>query len=206
MDAIDLLRQQTKAAWDWLESILAGVDEEQANWQPGGTANSISAGYAHLLLMADAGFNTQLKGQMPIIATEFKGQVGLSEPFDASGGWRDWSIVRSDWEMLRTYGRAVHQEVFRHVDRNDAQRPGAPGGYDTIRTRSMEGTRYLDAARDQPPAVARRRDLLSQGSAGCEGVQPGLSRVSLSAPNKTAAQVGEKAGWLRAMGSSPRSA
>jgi hypothetical protein len=28
----------------------------------------------------------------------------------------------------------------------------------------------------------------------------------LSAPNKTAAQVGEKAGWLRAMGSSRRSA
>ena len=32
----------------------------------------------------------------------------------------------------------------------------------------------------------------------------GLRR--LSAPNKTAAQVGEKAGWLRAMGSSRRSA
>ena len=30
--------------------------------------------------------------------------------------------------------------------------------------------------------------------------------VLLSAPNKTVAQVGEKAGWLRAMGSSRRSA
>ena len=116
MDAIDLLRQQTKGAWDWLESILADINEEQANWQPGGTANSISAGYAHLVVTADNGFNTQLKGQMPIIATEFKGQVGLSEPFNASGGWRDWSAVRADWKMLRTYGRAVHQEVFRHVE------------------------------------------------------------------------------------------
>ena len=40
---------------------------------------------------------------------------------------------------------------------------------------------------------------------------PGATRhepcdAALSAPNKTAAQVGEKAGWLRAMGSSRRSA
>jgi hypothetical protein len=33
-----------------------------------------------------------------------------------------------------------------------------------------------------------------------------VMKPSLSAPNKTAAQVGEKAGWLRAMGSSRRSA
>ena len=116
MDAIDLLREQTRSAWDWLESIVADVSEEQANWQPGGTANSITAGYAHLVVTADNGFNTQLKGQMPIIAAQFKGQVGLSEPFNASGGWRDWSTVRADWEALRNYGRAVHEEVIRHVD------------------------------------------------------------------------------------------
>jgi hypothetical protein len=115
MDAIDLLRQQTEAAWAWLESILADVSEEQANWQPGGTANSITAGYAHLVVTADNGFNTQLKGQMPIIATEFKGEVGLNQPFNASGGWRDWSTVGADWEALRKYGRAVHEEVLRHV-------------------------------------------------------------------------------------------
>ncbi len=40
------------------------------------------------------------------------------------------------------------------------------------------------------------------------GKRGALSRAErlLSAPNKTAAQVGEKAGWLRAMGSSRRSA
>jgi DinB family protein len=116
MDAIDLLRQQTEVAWSWLESILEDVTEEQANWQPGGAANSIAAGYAHLVVTADNGYNTQLKGQMPIIATDFKGEVGLSEPFNARGGWRDWSSVRANWETLRTYGRAVHEEVLRHVE------------------------------------------------------------------------------------------
>ena len=38
------------------------------------------------------------------------------------------------------------------------------------------------------------------------GTRRSQPTVWLSAPNKTAAQVGEKAGWLRAMGSSRRSA
>jgi hypothetical protein len=116
MDAIQLLRAQTRSAWDWLDSILASVTKEQANWQPGGTANSIAAGYAHLMVTADVGFNTQLKGQMPIIATAFRGDVGLSEPFNARGGWSDWTTVRADWGKLREYGLAVHEEVLRHVD------------------------------------------------------------------------------------------
>lgn len=65
MDAIELLRGQTKKAWEWLETTIDDVTEEQANWQPSGTANPIGANYAHLLITADAGFNTQLLGGMP---------------------------------------------------------------------------------------------------------------------------------------------
>ncbi len=115
MDAIELLRHQITSAWDWLDTIVTDITEEQANWQPPGTANSIGTTYAHLVVTADAGFNTQLYGGMPLIATEFKGQVGLSKPFNASGGWDDWSAVQVDWKALRGYGRAVHEDVFRHI-------------------------------------------------------------------------------------------
>jgi hypothetical protein len=90
MDAIDLLRWQTKKAWECLETTTSDVTEEQANWQPAGTANPIGANYAHLMITADAGFNTQLFGGMPLMVTKFKGQIGLSEMPHAAGGWHDW--------------------------------------------------------------------------------------------------------------------
>jgi len=116
MDAIELLRWQTKKAWDWLETTIDDVTESQANWQPGGTANSIGANYAHMLITADAGFNTQLFGGMPIMATKFRGQVGLSEMPHAAGGWHDWSRLRVDWARLREYGQAVREDVEEQVD------------------------------------------------------------------------------------------
>jgi len=91
------------------------ITQEQANWAPPGSANSIGSTYAHLAVTADAGFNTQLHGRMPLIATDFKGQVGLSKLFNAAGGWDDWSTVQVDWSTLRSYGRAVRGNVFRHV-------------------------------------------------------------------------------------------
>jgi hypothetical protein len=111
MDAIDLLRWQTRETSAWLEMTLADVTQEQANWRPPGVANSIGSTYAHLVITADAGFHSQLHGGMPIMATRFKGEVGLSEMPHAAGGWHDWSTLRVDWDALRTYGRAVSERI-----------------------------------------------------------------------------------------------
>jgi hypothetical protein len=116
MDAIDLLRWQTKKAWECLETTTSDVTEEQANWQPAGTANPIGANYAHLMITADAGFNTQLFGGMPLMATKFRGQIGLSEMPHAAGGWHDWRRLCVDWAGLREYGQAVCECVEGHVD------------------------------------------------------------------------------------------
>ena len=116
MDAIDVIRHFVKDSYEWLEMTVSDVTQEQANWGPPGRANSIGATYAHLMITADAGFNSQLHGGMPIMATHFKGQIGLSEMPHAAGGWRDWSLLRVDWERLREYGRAVEACVLRYVD------------------------------------------------------------------------------------------
>ena len=55
---------------------------------------------------------------------------------------------------------------------------------------------------DYPAIAAPTKHALSQRAD--LGVQ--LKSIVISAPNKTVAQVGEKAGWLRARGSSRRSA
>lgn len=116
MDAIDLLRWQVKQTYAWLEMTLRDISQEQANWQPPGVANPIGATYAHLMITADAGFNSQLHGGMPIMATEFKGQIGLSEMPHAAGGWHDWSKLRVDWEPLRGYGRRVYRCIEGYLD------------------------------------------------------------------------------------------
>ena len=68
------------------------------------------------MIGADVGFNSQLHGGMPIMATEFRGQVGLSEMPRARGGWLDWSLLQVDWNALRDYGRAVARCVERYID------------------------------------------------------------------------------------------
>jgi len=79
MDAIDLLRYQVRDTYAWLDMTVSDISEEQANWQPPGIANSIGAVYAHTMITADVGFNSQLHGGMPLVASDFSGQVGLSE-------------------------------------------------------------------------------------------------------------------------------
>src|SRR5574341_390788 len=109
MDAIDLLRRQIVESYDWLDLTVSDITQEQANWRPPGKANSIGSTYAHLIIAADAGFNSQLHGGMPVMATKFRGKVGLSEMPHAAGGWHDWNALTVDWEQLKEYGHAVRQ-------------------------------------------------------------------------------------------------
>jgi|GEM_PF-2282884 len=91
MHALDLLRHQVKETYAWLELMVSDVSQKQANWQPPGTANSTGAVYAHLMITADVGFNSQLHGGMPLIATDWAGRVGLSEMYPAG----DWGYLDS---------------------------------------------------------------------------------------------------------------
>lgn len=116
MDAIELLRSQIRESYDWLELTVSDITQEQANWRPPGLANSIGSTYAHLMITADAGFNSQLYGGMPVMATKFRGEVGLSEMPHAAGGWHDWNALTVDWARLNEYGRAVRACVERHLD------------------------------------------------------------------------------------------
>ncbi len=117
MDALDLLRFQVKETYEWLEMTVSDVTQEQANWKPPGVANSIAAAYAHTIVTADVGFNSQLHNRMPLIATDFSGEVGLSHPHLGGFDWHDWaSRLHVDWAKLREYACAVHACVERYAD------------------------------------------------------------------------------------------
>ncbi len=106
-----------KGTYAWLEMTVSDVTQEQANWQPPGIANSIGAVYGHLMISADFDVNSRMYGRMPIAATEFKGQVGLSEMHRGGFDWHDWALRLSvDWEALRRYGCAVLRCLEGYVD------------------------------------------------------------------------------------------
>lgn len=106
MDALGLLRSQVRDTWQWFEMTVEDVTEEQANWAPPGTANSIGAAYAHAVMAADTGINSQLYGAMPVIAARYGGDVGLSDLLPFRRDWHEWaSGLRVDWDALRRYAR-----------------------------------------------------------------------------------------------------
>ncbi len=127
MDAVDVIRDEIKSAWAWLEFTVHDVTQEQAVWQPPGTANSIGVAYAHLVICADVGFNSQFDGGQPVISRDFHGQVGLSEMNTVFGDMHEWGRrVQIDWDALHAYGRAVERSVLDYADRlspSDLTRP-----------------------------------------------------------------------------------
>jgi hypothetical protein len=80
MDALDLIRFETRAAYAWMQNLSRDVTHAQANWKPPGTA-SIAATYAHALIAADVDLHRHFYGIEPLIAGPWAGRVGLHELF-----------------------------------------------------------------------------------------------------------------------------
>lgn len=112
MDALDLLRHETKKAYAWLETNVGDISHEQANWRPAGTANSIAATYAHTVISADVDLNRHFHGRESIIAGDWGARVGLGETFPDD--WISSGDIR--WEQLHQYGREVQRCVEQLVD------------------------------------------------------------------------------------------
>jgi hypothetical protein len=109
VDALDLIRYQIKKSYAWLESIVSNVTPEQALWRPGGTANSIAATYAHIVIWADVDLTRHFHAREPLLAGEWGERLGRDERDP-----REWEPDATfDWDVLHQYGRDVQQHVER---------------------------------------------------------------------------------------------
>jgi hypothetical protein len=107
--AIATLRGQYQMAHFWVEGTMEGVTAEQAAWDPPGLAHSAGTNYAHLVVGEDALLSQFIAGKAPLIAGDWAGKTGLSEPPPASLDWEDWSRrVQIDLPALREYAQAVY--------------------------------------------------------------------------------------------------
>jgi hypothetical protein len=136
VDAVDVIRHATRRAWGWLEhTVVVDVTEEQANWRPPGTANTIGATYAHTIVTADEDINRVMYGRPTLLESRWNGQAGLGTEY-RFGDWNAWDPkVGVEWGILRAYARDVHAWLLASLDRlteADLQMPVdmtlSPGG------------------------------------------------------------------------------
>jgi len=72
---VDVLRRQSRKAWSWFEETVSDVLDDQVNWWPPGTANSIGATYLHVVLNADVEMNRLMLHSAPLVE-QWAGNVG----------------------------------------------------------------------------------------------------------------------------------
>ena len=112
---VDVLRRQSRKAWSWFEETVSDVLDDQVNWWPPGTANSIGATYLHVVLNADVEMNRLMLHRAPLVE-QWAGNVGQPLPYDPDRFDRWVRHGPVDWSLLRRYGTAVHAFVIDTVD------------------------------------------------------------------------------------------
>ena len=116
MNGIEVMRSQIKASHDIVEGTAADLTDEQCHHKPGGKAHPIGATYVHLATSEDFIIN-MLRGQPPLMAGEWAGKVGASEPPPPFGGdvfaWAN--SVKVDLGQAREYAKAVYQNTDDYV-------------------------------------------------------------------------------------------
>lgn len=78
MSRISVLREQFRGAHDFLEGTIEGVTQEQAHWQPPGTALPIAAHYGHVVVLEDFPVGGMLSAAQPLFAALWAGKTGFS--------------------------------------------------------------------------------------------------------------------------------
>lgn len=107
-NATTLLREQIQQAHGFLNTVMEGVNSEQAQWVPPGTANPLAATYVHAIASEDLAINMVLKGDAPLYATTWAGKTGISDVQPLTTA--EWARhVQVDLPTAQNYTRAVHE-------------------------------------------------------------------------------------------------
>lgn len=110
MNTIPLIREQLKTAHEWFEGTMADVTQEQADWQPPGTAHPIGSRYAHAVVAEDVMVNALIQGGAPLYATTWASKAGISDPqFSSTLEWA--RSVQVDLDAARRYAQAVYEST-----------------------------------------------------------------------------------------------
>jgi hypothetical protein len=109
LDTVELLQFSLKNAFDILGAVTADLTQEQADWAPPGTANSIGATYWHIITSTDQIVFGWGMGQAPL--AEISGWQEKVLLASAPEGEKDLAAImraaRVDLPAMHDYSKAV---------------------------------------------------------------------------------------------------
>lgn len=110
VETASVLKEALGLAHWIMDGTMADVDQELANRQPAGAANSIGSTYMHFAFSEDWFVNNVIRQQAKLAEATFEGRTGADkpEPPMGQGLLGDWyHTVRVDIDQAREYARAV---------------------------------------------------------------------------------------------------
>lgn len=103
-NVVNLLRDQYKQSFEWLEGTMQGVTDEVLHQAPAGNVPSIAGQVAHAVMTIDGFVLATVSGKPPVMASV---NSGVSET-PPQGDWLAWgNSVKIDLPAFHEYAKAV---------------------------------------------------------------------------------------------------
>jgi hypothetical protein len=114
--AVNLLRDQYKQSFNWLQGTMQGVTDEVANRVLGERVATIAGHVAHTVTGADFMLVAAVAGKAPLMMSTFQGKSGISEPPPQGADWLAWGQrVKLDLSAFHEYAVAVFNAVDEYL-------------------------------------------------------------------------------------------
>lgn len=115
MNGVEAMRSAFGASYFWYDGTVAGVTEEQANYQPPGRAHSIAALAAHIQQSEDWLFSQMMQGRPPMFEAEGWGEK-MGIPNVSRLPEEDEVRIEGGLEKLAEYQAAVRANTAAYLD------------------------------------------------------------------------------------------
>ena len=122
MELIDFLRTEVEEGQRMLDIALNDLNDDVANYQPGGTANSIGQILAHVVTGQDRAVNVVMR-DMPSVLERNAWQQATGIPAERGKIWeKGWRLKVDGFLDYRQAVKASIQDYLGVVDLNDFER------------------------------------------------------------------------------------
>jgi hypothetical protein len=112
MEVVEFIQKQFTSVWRQYDGVMQETTEEQINWAPPGTANSIGVTLVHMISGLDNNFQTILQDKPKLWESEGWGEkLALSGPPGRVHGWDEVKSKHLALEPILGYAAAVRAAV-----------------------------------------------------------------------------------------------
>ena len=112
METVVYVQKQLAAAKRQFDGVMQETTEEQINWKPGGTANTIGVTLVHLANTLDNSFQKVLQDRPSLWEKEGWGEkLGLSGPPGRVNGWDEIKSKHLALEPVSGYAAAAFKQA-----------------------------------------------------------------------------------------------